>query len=427
MCPVPEVAEALAPFIKTRDEVASIRQELQHHLRKQLGGNDKPLVSTNVHLAKGLQSQDAASTGLSGICGAYMRALEAHQSAQAKYDTLKAELEQMAPTSNGKAKPRESVGLEYLPVLRQREKLRKLQVLDRTLSTISSPDHSPSMRSVDDYVRRVAGERPSPPAMEVPASKRDSDVDQRVLELKKAVLSTKRRAEERAARPHIGQFNGTTAPGSAAQVAGLQAALNELTAWMEQQLSIIGEPEAQNVPESPLVNGHTATAETASIGEIEALYDQYVSTRYHLIQAVNNRPLSGINLASDADHSRMTATRNGSITTAEVLLPYIQYLNAAKQEEQSLLQQGGFLRRQITGAEAETAKLIARLAHESHLVQPGATRGEDWARAAADASKTTTDFVMARVSDGEASVRSGEHALAEVRHAPVMLDSLVDS
>lgn len=423
-CPLPGVAEALNPYIKPREEVARIRQELQTYLEKQLKPTDAPVSSVTLAEPHGIQASETSSA-LSGVRKAYLGALQAHATAQARYDALKEELDQVSASDGGSdlKSLSSSVKDSYIPLLRQRERQRKLQVIDQAFTRINAAGKRPTNGRLDEIVRQRAGELPTPPMAPAPAFNEKPDVGDRVLQLKEAVLATKRRIDDLAAPlpPDV-----TTGSGPGTQTAGLQDALNELTGWMEQQLAIIGEAEAEPQATSPVktTNGH-ATPEVARIEDIEALYEQYLVARQQLIQTVNKPQASNI----PADATTMSESSTGMecekrSTPAETLLPYIQMITAQKQEEQSLMQQSTHLRRQIATSEAETARLIARLANESHLVHPGAGRGKDWAEAASDASRGTGQYARQRLQAGGVSAEAAKKALQEIEGLPKMLDAL---
>ncbi|KAK5124118.1 hypothetical protein LTR85_001821 [Meristemomyces frigidus] len=423
-CPLPEVAEALGPYIKPRHEVASIRQELQSHLAKQVGRTD--LLVSSATLAEPQNVSSSTPSSALGVRKAYLKALQAHATAQTRYDALKADLDRLSGFDVVSRDHNSSLNGSYIPLLRQREKQRKLLVIDNAYSRIQAAGKDTTSGSLDDIVRQLAGDLPTQPTASAPAYNEQPDVDGRVLQLKKAVLAAKRRIDASRA-PHAMQPDDFTRPGPEADVAGLQGALNELTGWMEQQLAIIGEAESepQSVPSTPSTNGHTLP-EPVSIEDIEALYEQYLAFRQRLIETVNAPPAS--QAPPDA-----TATLHGSAvkdvdkrtTPAETLLPYINILSTRKHEEQSLLQQSAHLRRQISTAEAENARVIARLADESHLVHPGAARGKDWAEAGSGASKETEQFTKHRLQAGEAAAEKASKALVDIEGVPKMLDALV--
>nr|POF13042.1 hypothetical protein CFP56_10190 [Quercus suber] len=430
-CPIPAVGTALDAFVKPRDEVATIRQDLQASVYSACDTDGPRLSAITVH-AQGLSRESSTPSTLSGVRKAYWKAVHAHTAAQSKYDALKADLQQLrSPGSrdSGSSTPSESINDHYLPLLRLRESMRRLQVIDEAFSEIASTGNASSSNSVEGVVRRRNGEPPNAPQSDTAPYRQGPDVEARILQLKKAVLTAKRRLDDYADGPESGSLKRQSGEGG--EVAGLQSALNELTSWMETQLSLIGNAEAEALPaaEATLSNGQTSP-EATSLEDIADLYDSYLTARETLIYTINSpcsletQDPSTIFTAS----SRMSRAKNSDRrkTPLELLLPHIAFLANAKDDEQSMLEQSAYLRRQISAAEGDTDRLVARLADESHLVHPGAACGKDWAKAALSAGTETKTIVRERLEAGEVSVSTAKKALESINAVPIMMDDLVE-
>ena len=435
-CPLPEVAEALSPYIKSREDVTKIRQGLQNYLQSQLQTQGVSSSSLNVAASYGSEL-DSPPPRLTGVRKAYWRALQAHSAAQAKYDALKTELDQLkhnktAHSGNEGVRNANSIDESYIALLRQREKYRKLKVIDRALSEINSTDSETPTNNLDDIVKKKIGDLPTPPSTQ-PSFSRSPEVESKVMELKKAVVSTKRRAEQQGNSSTTNSANGTNDATPQAEIAGLQSALQELTSWMEDKLTLIAsaEMEAQSAGDGQTPNG-TSAKSPISTEDIEALYEQYLDARQRLIHTVNDSPAADADASAagfDFEHSRSKSvdpSKSAPKSSAESVLPYIPSLVAAKQEEQSLFQQTTYVRRQLSAAEEQTASLIRRLADESHLVQPGASHGKDWVVASKNAGAATEEFIRQRLAVGETSVGSAEETLEAIESWPESLNRVVD-
>lgn len=415
-CPLPEVAAALGPFIKPRNEVSAIRRNLQAYLEKQLPGEDEtPLSTVNLVIPADETIQDPPS-GLTGVRKAYWKALQADQTAQANYDSLKADLEALKRTPPPPDASETSTNDTYIPLLRQKENLRRLQVLERAYSSLPALPSGP----LEDHL----GAQPTPPTTTAPSSttpKTSPEVEAKSLALKKALLKTQRRVQDRETRNAVAAASlppDEELP-NGAKIAGLQAALQELTVWMEEMLGMIADAEAENtaptsVPPTP---GAPPSGRKVDLAEIEASYDRYIHARRRLTHALS--PLAdsdetdtddGAPLFPPANHS--ATTRSNKPSPAELLLPYTPHLPSLKSSEADLLQQKAFLRRQLTASEAETTTVVRRLAGESHLVQPGASRGVEWLEAAIEAEGETGMVVTGRVGFGEEWGRKALETLA---------------
>ncbi len=433
-CPLPEVAEALRPYIKHRDEVADIRRNLQSHLQNQINRDGAPISTINV-ASPGATKLGSPPTSITGVRRAYWKALDAHLTAQTKYDALRTELDQLrrpVTATNGDLGVTRAGHDDYLALLREREKHRKLKVIDKALSNVTASNGSASAGSLDDMVRSQVGELPVPPNTQ-PSFSRGPEVEAKIMQLKKAVVSTKRRADEqtRQAAEHTVRDVDQVAP--EAEVAGLQKALQELTTWMETQLTIIAESDTDTQPlsESPRRNGEL-NGSGVDVEPIEALYDTYLETRQRLVHSVNDSERS----TSEENHEPAEWPEDGTAqrhpvsassttkSTAVTMLPFIPALATAKSEEQSLIGQTAYVRRQLSSAEGDTARLVQRLADESHLVQPGASRGEDWAKAGTEASRVTKDSVSGRLANGQLFAGSAKEVYDAIESLPSMADGM---
>lgn len=430
-CPLPEVAEALRPYIKPRDEVAAIRQDLHLHLYNELA-NAGPRLSAVTSYEQELGPASQQPSALTGVRKAYWKALQAHTAAQAKYDALKADLQQLRSPAGQESPAKlsaEAVNDSFLPLLRLRETQRKLQAVDHAFSEISSTGNVSSSNSVEGVVRRRNGDPPAAPPAEVAPYRQGPDVEARILQLKKAVLSAKRRVDEYA---EGGLDSAQERPSSrAGEVAGLQSALNKLTGWMETQLALIGNAEADAHPPSGMPDARGgASPEAASLENVADLYDRYLTARENLIYTVNNPTSLDVSnpavLFASSSRVAISKDANKRKAPSELLLPYISSFTAAKQDEQVLLQQSTYLRRQIAAAEGETDRLIARLADESHLVHPGAASGKDWAKAATVAGAETETFVRQRLQSGEKFASTAALSLEDIGAVTRSMDILMD-
>lgn len=424
-CPFPDVAESLRPFIKPRQDVSRTRQELQSHL---------PLSALNV----ALPSERINTSALSGVHKAYWRALQAHNAAQAKYDALKTELAEIntGPSDHANADDSSNFLTEsYIPLIRQRERQRKLLILENAFVRTSACGGDVIGESFDKVAKREVGELPGPPstsAFSDHESGSGSDYD--LHKLKKAILTTKQRLHQHESKANAAGVIDPNEIDPRADLRGLQKAHLELTTWMETQLAIISDVET---PKEGTTTGSTSPRSTDegqfSVRDIEALYDQYLDARERLLHLVSNPPEQS---RDEDEESFAGAQRNAEpldseqqTSASEALLPHLAKLLSSKQHEQALLQQSAYSRRQIASAESQTQALLARLADESHLVQPdigrAAPQGKDWAKAAKDSSAATFKSSMQRIEHGKASTDAAGKALREIKGMPGSVDALL--
>ena len=445
-CPFPEIADHLGPYIKTREEVTAIRQSLQKALPLNLLDLSHPVSAAE-------KTVDVSA--LSGVRKAYWRALHAHKLAQARYDALKAELNQ--PPSSPATSEIDPAGLlteNYLPLLRQKEKHRKLKVIEKAYLKVSSTGSNALSESLEDAASSGLGDPPNPPSTSIPQPESSSDSDPALVRLKRAILSVKQQLDQHKEKiSQAGEIDLSQAD-DRAKFRALQSTHKELTAWMEEQLSQIGDSgnaassSSAAAETSSGTNGDIATTtppqsdenEIPSTDELEDFYEQYLDARQRLLETLQNPPTLDLSSptqapgrkdsnsldSSSSSSSKVTATAAmRRVTLAETLLPYIPELISVKDRETALRQQGDHIRGQVAASTGEHQRLIARLADESHLVQPGASRGNDWARAASLAGEESVEVISQSVKTGQGSVKSGRATLDSIRNVPESLDGIM--
>lgn len=447
-CPLPkEVAEALQPYIKTRQEVEHVRRGLQASFP----------VST-LDTARKSYSETPELGGLTGVRKAYLQALQAHRVAQERYDALKTELEQLSrsePTPGGAQGNTTAFLTEsYVPLIRQRERRRKLAIVEKTLAKITAAGGDAVVESFDKVAKREVGELPHPPSTSGYAD-RELESDYDLTRLKKAILSTKRELEEH--EELSAQANGI-AEGDInphADLKALQKTHSELTAWMENQLAMISDVDSTKDGSSSTYSAaeNSAGEEAAfSLSDIENLYKQYLDSRQRLLRVVSHQERQDSSPSSSPDTTRRRSTSPTTPTTttttldsdpslpapSELILPYLSRLTSTKQTSQSLSQQTTHLRRQLTLAETQTQDILTRLADESHLVQPehhhhrrrgggeggGAPQGQDWREAAEEAREATVNVVKKRVESGNAFAEQAVQTLESIHGLPGCVDGI---
>lgn len=428
-CPFPEVAESLRPYIKTRQEVAQVRRAHQASL---------PLSSIELLQADAGDRVDPA--GLTGVRKAYWRALQAHRAAQSKYDSLKAELSQMvhepSPQANG-ASIEDDVsfmGESYVPLMRQREKYRKLKVVENTFAKIDASGQSLG-ESFDKAMKRQVGDLPVPPT-NASLSEREpnSGAEYDLSQLKRAILSAQQQLEEHERQTNSANgVSGESGPHS--ELKALQKTHNELTTWMETQLGLISEVEGsskEGSDDSKSLTESTNGTATHSSDEINELYELYLDARQRLLDTVANASTVTLDSPSMSDLARRGSDTQESqqrATASEILLPYMSDLISAKQREQSLLQSSAHTRRQIASAESQTKSMLTRLADESHLVPPELTRrsphGKDWAKAATDATSATASAAGQRIKSGQHHTEVAADSFEKIMSMPNSMDSVL--
>ncbi|EGP88124.1 uncharacterized protein MYCGRDRAFT_92862 [Zymoseptoria tritici IPO323] len=419
-CPFPEVADSLEPFIKTRQETNAIRQGLQSTL---------PL--STIHVSQPLPSEDIKPARLIGVRRAYYRALQAHNAAQAKYAAVKEELAQLSAAGEHDAPKEADAGSNfltdsYIPLIRQREKHRKLLVIDKALTKVTQVGSEAITESFDTVAQREVGELPGLPSASLSADREDSEYD--LLRLKKAILSTRQQISEHEkhsarAKKQI-EGRGMKVDGKA-DLKALQKTHMALTMWMESQLGLIGDVEAPT-PKAADTTGNANSAPEFTIRDIEELYETYLSARTRLLQLVAHPPAPGppppppfINSRAQ-NPSDATNDQHPLLTPSILALPYLHPLLTAHTTTSSLTQQTSHVRRSLAQSEFRTQELLGRLADESHLLPPDLSRsgsgvgGKAWRDAGRAAGVKTREVALGRVRAGLGFVEMAEGVVGEI-------------
>jgi hypothetical protein len=244
----------------------------------------------------------------------------------------------------------------------------------------------------------------------------------RMMELKKAILGAKATIERLEGEGERMDDDDVRATKGAGELFALQQARNELIGWIEQQLAIIGDAQADavdDVSSSPAkANGQEEDGHVATPDEIMQLYDRYLEARRTLLDTVQSRQdVSPLASAPDSPKPPRTSSQenDATSTTATTLLPFIKPLLDTQASEQEIIQQAAYARRQLSAADSSSERLLRRFADESHLVHPGASHGRDWARAGEEAGETTRELVLAKAKAGEKSSRQAEVTLGKLK------------
>jgi hypothetical protein len=248
----------------------------------------------------------------------------------------------------------------------------------------------------------------------------------RVVELKKAILKAKSTIESCERQDSTAEQQGS----ETSELHALQQARNELIGWIEAQLALIGDAQAEESNDASSLTKSNEDEETgpiASPAEILQLYDRYLEARDALLDTVQ-QPHDVSPLApapASPKQTRTTQDADPATTTATALLPFISPLLATQSAEQALVAQAAYVRRQLAAADSTSEKLLRRHADESHLVHPGASRGRDWARAGEEAGEATRDYVLAKAKAGEIASKEAESMLGRLEGITGGLERLV--
>jgi len=357
--------------------------------------------------------------------------------ARERYEGLRAELDVAARNAGGAAtgsgaEKDEGEGGDLMVLLRARERRRKLGAVEKAVGAVERAGEGVVGAKIDDVVKRAVGDVPVLPTQRGYVGGGGGggreEGEMRVVELKKAILKAKATIES--CEREQDSTEEQRASGTS-ELHTLQQARNELIGWIETQLALIGDAQAEesNDPSSSPTksNEDEETGPIASPAEIMQLYDRYLEARDNLLDTVQQpHDISPLAPApASPKQTRTTQDIDMSTKTATALLPFISPLLATQSAEQALIAQAAYVRRQLAAADSSSEKLLRRHAEESHLVHPGASRGRDWARAGEEVGETTREYVIARAKAGEIASKEADSMVGRLEGITGGLERLV--
>ncbi|KAH0351545.1 hypothetical protein KCU83_g4391, partial [Aureobasidium melanogenum] len=405
-CSLPELAEALRPYIKPREEVAEIRRGIDSLLSQYVHDQNVPISRVTLPTTE-TSAQSALNSPFNGVRRAFMQALVARQKAQSQYDALKAELDllQHTPSEKDNDEKQENPVAETVALIRQRQRRDKLLVIEKALDNLEKVRHTSRYADPGELLNSMQSQIPPPPLAQQSQDESLADAQSHVFELQKAVLR---------AQSNLQTKSHTDTPQQPVtedwkRAYALRKARDDLIAWIEGELSKLSEDEEHMDPEMDVQgdNGIESLDETRTT--LQDLYSKYITSREGLVRVLNT-PLKTdsdpVNPPFERQHSANDNDASNNAGLASRVLPCIGILRSTAQEEAALMQHTSYLRRQITAVSAETEQLLVRLSDESHMVRPGTSHTAAWAEAARDARNGDKDVVHSHLVKGETSIDS---------------------
>ena len=424
-CPLPEVAEALGPYIHTREETERIRRIITSALQKD--GSQVSKLNA-ISLANGtVELSESALSGCTGVRKAYFRALQAHQHAQQRLETLRAEIKVTQDTpSPGRDRIRHdeiksTSAKGIIDQIRSSQRHEKLCIIEEAFARISA--QAPTTTSLD-YVLNETPVAPKVIQPRDPSHQEDSSarVAAMLLELKKTVLQAQselNRTKE-VTRYSENLHSAATSTGVDGHIHGLREARATLIALIEGELANVSEePEDSDQSNCHPSEGFDEEASQDERAKVISAYEQYIEARQLLVMVLDQRPSASRNLAASTtpsgDAASVTALQDDARAVSYAhLLPLISGLRKASEDQQSLMQQSAYLRRQMSLASTERRQTTLRLADESLMVEPGSTEAGAWAAAATEARTKDAKTIAAQVEAGKSHLGNARDTLGRI-------------
>lgn len=413
-CPLPELAEALRPYIKPREEIAEIRRGIDSLLSQHIKDDNIPISKVTLSIAE-TSAQSTLNSPFNGARRAFMQALIARQKAQSQYDTLKAELDllQHTPTEKENHEKENSVA-NTVALIRQRQRRDKLLVIDKALDDLEKVRHTSRYADPSELLNGMQSQIP-PPLAQQSQDESLAEAQSHVFELQKAVLRAQSTIQS---TPRvISSQKPVTEEWKRAYA--LRRARDELIAWIEDELAKLSVGEEHDDLGLDMQGDIGAESRDEIKTTLSDLYNKYITSRERLIRILNTQYTETDSIPAKPlpEGQQLTTSDKPSNTAAlaSEVLPFIGILRSTAQEEAALMQHTSYLRRQITTVSAETEQLLVRLSDESHMVRPGTSHTTAWAEAARDTRSADKDIIHSRLVTGETSIDGVRKVLASAQ------------
>lgn len=387
--PLPQVAQSLAPYIRTRQETLRIRRILSVFLAQNVDGA-KPLSRTSLAVPSDDARIKRIPPEVSGIRKKYLKALQAHVKAREEYEQFVQGPDQEAL----KAMRQEQQQIDddssahvatYLELLQAQRRYQKLRILQDYLDLLAQKDAAKS-----DYLtlESISKEISGPPELLSTASVESSSlitssedaIKALTLRLEKAVLRTQNAAEKerqllvQVKSEHHYEANSeeTNCPDTSAEVFALSETRDELIRWIEQKLAE-GNQSEDTDKESIVDQERTSLDVDQRKKAVEAKYEDYLQTRQSLVELMSERrAFPSHKLVKKQGDATFYSNSQGNETStyeASLVLPYLtEYISPASIAQKGFLQQESHLSQTLVEQSRRTVKVLERLADESHLL-----------------------------------------------------------
>jgi hypothetical protein len=427
-----EVDRVLSSYINTREDTVKIRRTLS----KYLTASFRPVnvATQNQHLNHECPQNISATTtnppGLTGSRLQYLQAVRAHKQAQVKHLELQASLATLQQRhTDENPTPRQSdydneATRGYVSLLRQRQRLAELQVIQDSLEKLLSARPSQAHGDPKDLIRHNLGEQPSLPAERLERISKIQDDQMPIFKLKQEVIEARSGMDRTNAARKKAQAEARGLSTLQQQIYALERARDEIVEWIQGELAKMEEDSVFLEDASPIkrnINDAAPMDLASAEDRIRQAYDKYTASRASLVESYKNlqqRPELSKEQASN-DEKRNQAVQMSQEDLQPSLpitriFPHLPHLARTANNERSLLHQSVYLQNQIANADQEIGEALLRLSGESHLLLPaGSNDVAAWGKVVAEAETATTEFVEERLQAGRQGM-SGVDATVEL-------------
>jgi hypothetical protein len=385
--PLPQVAEALKPFIKTRQEVLHIRRVLSLYFASHIEGLPNGDLSPISLATPGSQVRvKRIPPELTGVRRDYLLALQAHIKAKEKYALLTKQIENLSILDSQddllKSDHDTSAAVStYLDLFEARQKHEKLRILQSYVDLLAKKDAAQpeylTLASVNNEVGPAPEPTFTPETNKSGSASHDANIQALTTRLEKALLQANRGLQRQrillAEAKEKYQNTTTCEPSGDAKIHALTRTRDELVTWLEEQLAKVNETEDNSKPEAP----SSPAEETIDIEQrkvaIQKLYKDYLDIRKSLISLASKprtvQSLENINMNEGEERNTPEPSQPEPISEASILLPYLtEHLIPAFDAQTALFHEQTHISRAASHQTKATDRMLQKLADESYLL-----------------------------------------------------------
>jgi len=388
--PLPQVANSLSPFIKTRQEALRIRRILSHYVASNIEELFAGELSPTSLAVPGEDAQvKKIPSEVLGLRRSYLKALQAHAKAKNEYTRLTCD----SSTDTNGVQPkefqdnedsRESVAT-YLTLIREQQRYEKLTILQDYLDILSQKDAArPDYLQMNDILEGVA---PLPETSQIsvlpptPPPTSETDTQTLTTRLEKAVLCAKNALDnqkrllakiKKEQQKQRASGQPTTTISTEMKIRALSCTRDELISWIEEHLAKTSQStdtaDKLSTPDSK--SAHYSIEKRRK--EVQDRYEDYLEARQCLVGLVlssDTPPLEAYSKAENAEPHSQERIVESNQHEASSVLPYLtEYLIPAANAQNSFLRQESYVSSTLASQNQATVQLLDRLAEESHLL-----------------------------------------------------------
>ncbi|KAJ5143865.1 uncharacterized protein N7515_002652 [Penicillium bovifimosum] len=452
---IPVAFNALAPYVKSRQETLQIRQALTHYLRSFIEFDETQSNDlTQSHLSLCTPTDAVAEvkripTEVTGLRKEYLQALAANVAA--RKDLVSASEDVASLRRQRTTRPSADADLqepgaelrEYLALLRDRRRHAKLQVFQNYLEEIKTRDAG--------GLENIGLEEEHMPLPEVNTKAErngtETGLDDLVHSLERAVIRARTQLDhqkelfEQAKARHESRGESEVSPDVKAEA--LQRTRDELVQWVEERLVGQGDPDESLLQELPPEEIEEAQQELEDRKkQIMGQYATYLQARRDLLDAAS-RACQPVTVApkpsSRSAKKEFIPAEVPPPNPIDVLSYTDENLIPLSKSQKSLALQTSYLLGLLSKEKSTTLRALNRLSDESHLLpeypvvarqsRVGARNhtsapetkpdevvalAEAWAFASQAAATKERDFVQQKIALGTEVAQDARQTLADV-------------